>query len=171
MDTQTPAPHAGSDSSDQSQPHTVPRSTPGATGSGRQRRRGFLQKLLGAIGGFSALAAVYPVFRYIEPPPESEGANRVEIDATELPPGSSKTVIYRGRPTVVANASQGYVAYMGVCPHLGCIVKWTETEQAFVCPCHGGRFNEKGEVTGGPVPKPLTPVPVSTNGPKVILGA
>lgn len=171
MDTQTPDSQAGPDPSDGSQPPGVPFSGKKATDSGRQRRRGFLQKLLGAMGGFSALVAIYPVFRYIEPPPESEGANRVEIDATELPPGASKTIIYRGRPTVVVNASQGYVAFMGVCPHLGCIVKWTETEQAFVCPCHGGRFSEKGEVTGGPISKPLTSIPVSTNGAKVIVGA
>jgi cytochrome b6-f complex iron-sulfur subunit len=136
-----------------------------------QKRRGFLQKCLGTLSGFGFLAALYPIIRYIEPPPESEGANRVEIDAAELPPGASRTVIYRGRPTVVVNGAQGYVAYVAVCTHLGCIVKWAEESQEFRCPCHGGKFNTKGEVLGGPVPGPLTPVNVTLSGGKVIVGA
>jgi len=39
------------------------------------------------------------------------------------------------------------------CTHLGCIVGLSET--GFACPCHGSRFDQDGNVTGGPAPKPL----------------
>ncbi len=39
------------------------------------------------------------------------------------------------------------------CTHLGCIVGISDT--GFACPCHGSRFDQDGNVTGGPAPKPL----------------
>jgi cytochrome b6-f complex iron-sulfur subunit len=39
------------------------------------------------------------------------------------------------------------------CTHLGCIIGPSAT--GFACPCHGSRFDQDGNVTGGPAPKPL----------------
>ena len=135
------------------------------------RRRRFLQKCLGALSGLGFLMAAYPLIRYIEPPPESEGGNRVEIDRESLPPGTSRTVIYRGRPTIVVNTSEGYIAFNAVCPHLGCVVKWEGGTQSLVCPCHGGKFGTDGSVQGGPIPGPLSAVEVSVSDDKIIVGA
>jgi len=49
---------------------------------------------------------------------------------------------------------QGFHAISSVCTHLGCIIAHTENA-GFACPCHGSRFNEQGEVTGGPAPTGL----------------
>lgn len=48
------------------------------------------------------------------------------------------------------------------CTHLGCTVDWQPDQQAFVCPCHGSRFNEVGEVLNGPADDPLRLVTVVT---------
>ncbi len=144
--------------------------TPGKTRPDPVRRRRFLQRCLGALGGIGSLMAVYPLIRYIEPPPEAEGANRVEIDRASLPPGTSRTVIYRGRPTIVVNTSDGYIAYNAVCPHLGCVVKWEGGTQSLICPCHGGIFGTDGSVQGGPIPGPLTAVELSVTDDKIIVG-
>jgi cytochrome b6-f complex iron-sulfur subunit len=39
------------------------------------------------------------------------------------------------------------------CTHLGCSVSVSDT--GFACPCHGSRYDQDGNVTGGPAPKPL----------------
>ena len=39
------------------------------------------------------------------------------------------------------------------CTHLGCIVSISDT--GFACPCHGSRYDQDVNVTGGPAPKPL----------------
>lgn len=135
------------------------------------RRRRFLQKCLSGLGGLGFLMAVYPLIRYIEPPPDSEGNNRIEIDRETLPRGTSKTIIYRGRPTIVVNTPDGYIAYNAVCPHLGCVVKWEGRTQSLVCPCHGGTFGTDGSVLGGPIPGPLTAVELSVSDDKIIIGA
>ncbi|MGC1306617.1 MAG: Rieske 2Fe-2S domain-containing protein [Phormidesmis sp.] len=42
-----------------------------------------------------------------------------------------------------------------VCTHLGCLVDWSPTEQAFICPCHNSHYDSFGQVTRGPASKPL----------------
>ncbi len=46
-------------------------------------------------------------------------------------------------------------AISAVCTHLGCAVNWDQSEQAFVCPCHGSRYDALGQVTGGPASRNL----------------
>ncbi len=36
------------------------------------------------------------------------------------------------------------------CPHLGCALKWNETEHSWDCPCHGSRFTEAGKLIDNP---------------------
>ena len=42
------------------------------------------------------------------------------------------------------------------CSHLGCSVKWDAEGGRFRCPCHGGTYDETGQVVAGPPPRPLT---------------
>jgi len=41
------------------------------------------------------------------------------------------------------------------CTHLSCRVTWNEEKQAYICPCHDGRFDIEGNVIAGPPPSPL----------------
>jgi menaquinol-cytochrome c reductase iron-sulfur subunit len=41
------------------------------------------------------------------------------------------------------------------CTHLGCLVSWNQEAKAFLCPCHGGKFDESGNRIAGPPPRPL----------------
>ncbi|MEK8089385.1 FAD-dependent oxidoreductase [Thermithiobacillus plumbiphilus] len=44
-----------------------------------------------------------------------------------------------------------------VCPHMKCLVHWNAAERSWDCPCHGSRFNFRGEVLEGPALSPLAP--------------
>lgn len=37
-----------------------------------------------------------------------------------------------------------------VCPHLGCELTWNPDERSWDCPCHGSRFDYKGNLMDGP---------------------
>ncbi|KAF3774813.1 Cytochrome b6-f complex iron-sulfur subunit [Nymphaea thermarum] len=44
-------------------------------------------------------------------------------------------------------------AINAICTHLGCIVPWEESENKFMCPCHGSQYDSQGKVVQGPAPQ------------------
>lgn len=36
------------------------------------------------------------------------------------------------------------------CPHMGCALKWNKIERTWDCPCHGSRFDNKGQLIDNP---------------------
>jgi cytochrome b6-f complex iron-sulfur subunit len=55
----------------------------------------------------------------------------------------------------VSYVSQGIVVLYGVCPHLGCLPKWVDTNHRFECPCHGSKYQIDGTYIEGPAPRGL----------------
>lgn len=49
----------------------------------------------------------------------------------------------------------GFVVFSNECTHLSCGVRWDADVRQFLCPCHEGKFNDRGEVVEGPPPRPL----------------
>lgn len=54
-----------------------------------------------------------------------------------------------------------FAASLLTCTHNGCAVSPADT--GFICPCHGARFDQLGQVTKGPAEKDLTRFMTSTN--------
>ncbi len=48
-----------------------------------------------------------------------------------------------------------WVALSSRCMHLGCPVRYVTAAQRFICPCHGGVYDFRGMVAGGPPVRPL----------------
>jgi Rieske Fe-S protein len=48
-----------------------------------------------------------------------------------------------------------FVALSDRCMHLGCPVRYVQAAERFICPCHGGVYDFRGMVAGGPPVRPL----------------
>jgi Rieske Fe-S protein len=48
-----------------------------------------------------------------------------------------------------------FIAISTRCMHLGCPVRYVDASQRFICPCHGGVYDFRGVVSGGPPVRPL----------------
>lgn len=84
-------------------------------------------------------------------------------DPQELAPGEG-AVIKKGlvHLTVYRDAEGQFYACSATCTHLGCVVQWNAAQKTFDCPCHGSRFNGKGEVICGPAIRNLKNAAVET---------
>jgi Rieske Fe-S protein len=48
-----------------------------------------------------------------------------------------------------------FIAISTRCMHLGCPVRYVAASERFICPCHGGVYDFRGAVSGGPPVRPL----------------
>lgn len=55
----------------------------------------------------------------------------------------------------VSHPDAGVIVLYGVCTHLGCLPKWSETNHRFECPCHGSKYQLDGHYIEGPAPRSL----------------
>lgn len=53
------------------------------------------------------------------------------------------------------NIDDRFIAISTRCMHLGCPVRYVDASQRFICPCHGGVYDFRGKVSGGPPVRPL----------------
>jgi menaquinol-cytochrome c reductase iron-sulfur subunit len=70
---------------------------------------------------------------------------------------AGKTLAYvrRRNPNIDTDSADEFIAISTRCAHLGCPVRWVGPAQRFVCPCHGGVYDARGQVEGGPPVRPL----------------
>ena len=57
--------------------------------------------------------------------------------------------------TEPADKYNRWVALSSRCMHLGCPVRFVAAAERFICPCHGGVYDFRGMVAGGPPVRPL----------------
>jgi len=135
-------------------------------------RRSFLDLVIAAGSGITALAMAIPGLLYLWPAAQGGAAEAVEVDgAAGMSPGQAKTMQVAGKPVIVVRGKSGFEAYSASCTHLGCLVKWEPDKKHFACPCHAAVFDEKGGVVSGPPPAPLPPYAVKQVGDKVFVSA
>ena len=67
-----------------------------------------------------------------------------------------KVIEIEGKRAGVYRDNQGKLHIVNTtCTHMGCELNWNSAEKSWDCPCHGSRFNYKGEVIEGPAVTPL----------------
>ncbi len=83
-----------------------------------------------------------------------QGLDELKIgEGAILGKGLKKLAVYRDEDNVAHTFS-------AVCPHMGCVLQWNDTEKSFDCPCHGSRFTKEGTVVNGPASSDLKKVEV-----------
>jgi glycine/D-amino acid oxidase-like deaminating enzyme/nitrite reductase/ring-hydroxylating ferredoxin subunit len=74
----------------------------------------------------------------------------------ELAPGDAAIIKIDGENVAAFKDDDGRLhAVAAACTHMGCLVGWNENDRTWDCPCHGSRFDLRGDVIHGPAVKPL----------------
>ncbi len=129
-----------------------------AAAGGRPTRRSWLSWLLGTSLGAVALSILYPILRYVLPPPsaESQTGRILAGRRSELPPNSGHTFRFGAKPGIVIVTPAGEIrAFSAVCTHLACTVQYRKDLQHLWCACHDGHYSLEGVPVAGPPPRPL----------------
>ena len=119
---------------------------------GRTSRRRMLGWLTGAgLAGSAGLSAVSN-FVFIKPRATYGQPQRFSVGKPEDFPSGTRAILAPRGICIVREGSK-LAAISITCTHLGCTVGAADT--GFACPCHGSRFDQDGNVTGGPAPLSL----------------
>jgi Rieske Fe-S protein len=72
----------------------------------------------------------------------------------QLPKGHGGIIEYKGHKTGVYKDNNGEIYCVSTrCTHLGCQLEWNPDELSWDCPCHGSRFDYKGNLIDNPAMK------------------
>lgn len=87
-------------------------------------------------------------------------ARQVLLPAREtidkMPAGHGGVVESEGEKAGVYKDEQGLIFAVATrCPHLGCQLEWNPDEKSWDCPCHGSRFNYRGDLLDNPAQEGL----------------
>jgi cytochrome b6-f complex iron-sulfur subunit len=135
------------------------------------RRKFILGSLISSLAGFFIML-VYPIVRFIMPPPIPESSQNSVNAATidELQPGSAKIFPFGNKPAILIRMPNGeYRAFSAVCTHLQCTVQYRDDLKLIWCACHNGKYDLNGNVVSGPPPAPLEAFDVNIGGKDVIV--
>src|SRR3954454_25233683 len=157
--------------------YTADRNIPGAYAGVTVTRRSFMTLRAHGAGMIATSAIALPAGGFARGPLCEKKQERWEAvgnvdefnDAVYVPkvftetPGigeAGKTTVYvrKHNPQVDGPQKDSYDQFVAIstrCMHLGCPVRYTEAAQRFICPCHGGVYDFKGQRVGGPPVRPL----------------
>lgn len=82
-------------------------------------------------------------------------------------PRGEKTITMR---VFLVNTGAEIFALSSSCTHLGCLVDWSRQKEQFICPCHGGKYDMRGNVLAGPPPLSLARMPLKVEDGMVYIG-
>jgi Rieske Fe-S protein len=157
--------------------YTLDRDMPGAFEGVTVSRRRFMNLTVQGAGGIAAAAFALPALGFALAPvfhqtafawqavgPPSDFPNDTYMTKViELVPGigeAGKSITYiRSRNPAIDKEPQDkynhFIALSSRCMHLGCPVRFVAAAERFICPCHGGVYDIRGMVAGGPPVRPL----------------
>lgn len=157
--------------------YTTDRQMPGAFEGETVTRRRFMSAVVHSSGGIAAAAftlpalgfALGPIFGRVpfdwQPvgPPADFVQSTYVVRTVTIVQGigeAGHSIAYiRTRDQAIDTEPEDqynqWIALSSRCNHLGCPVRFVGAAARFVCPCHGGVYDFRGLVAGGPPVRPL----------------
>jgi Rieske Fe-S protein len=157
--------------------YTLDRNMPGAFEGETVTRRRFISATTHGAGAVAAAAFTLPALGFalgplfsrepfhwqpIGPPSDFNGTTYVTRTITIVEgigeAGYSLAYVRARNPAIDTEPEDQYnhfVALSSRCMHLGCPVRFVQAAERFICPCHGGVYDFRGMVAGGPPVRPL----------------
>ncbi len=115
-------------------------------------RRSILSWFTGAaLAGSAAISALANLV-FLKPRATYGQPSRYSIGKPDDFPSGTR-ISLDSRRVCVVREGQKLAVISTICTHLGCTVGVSDT--GFACPCHGSRYDQDGNVVGGPAPKSL----------------
>jgi len=134
------------------------------------------RRVMGAVLGggiFATLASfIYPVLRYLVPPPVVDlgGDEVIAAKVVDMKPNSGKIFRFGSRPGLLILTADGtYRALSATCTHLGCTVQYRSDMHEIWCACHNGTYDINGRNVSGPPPRPLDKFDVHVRGDEIVV--
>ncbi len=136
-------------------------------------RRKFLKALISISAAAISAITIIPCVGYILAPVLSGGRRRqrkvIFTNPAELGSFTYVQARYEGQedsaPGIYVRLEKGKPFVLSAqCTHAGCSVKWSSSDNKFLCPCHQGQFDASGKNIAGPPPKPLVKLSASLAG-------
>ena len=144
-------------------------------------RRDFLYSVSYALGAVGIGSVVWPLIDQMNPDASVKALSTTEVDISNIEPGKSLTVLWRGKPVFIRRRTPEeilaakntklsdlkdpqddsdrvkkpeWLVMLGVCTHLGCVpLKDKGDYKGWFCPCHGSHYDLSGRIRKGPAPK------------------
>lgn len=139
---------------------------------GGPTRRRLVELFLGGGLFASFVSFVYPVLRYLVPPPVADlgGNDVIAAKVGDLKPNSGKIFRFGSRPGLLLRIGEGeYRAFSATCTHLSCTVQYRTDLHEIWCACHNGMYDLNGRNVSGPPPRPLESYQVHVRGEDLVV--
>ena len=142
-------------------------------GQTKPSRRRFVNWLLGTSAGGFLASVLYPVARYLVPPPAGESSASSVIlpfAPDEISPNSALAFRFGSQPGLLVRTESGELrAFSAICTHLQCTVQYRKDISHIWCACHNGHFDLTGRNIEGPPPRPLDTFEVNVRGEEIVV--
>lgn len=138
----------------------------------RPTRRRVAELFLGGGLFASLISFMYPVLRYLVPPPVADlgGDEVIAAKVGDLKPNSGKIFRFGSRPGLLLRIGEGeYRAFSATCTHLSCTVQYRTDLHQIWCACHNGMYDLNGRNVSGPPPRPLENYRVNVSGEDLVV--
>ena len=135
-------------------------------------RRRLVEVFLGGGLLASFVSFVYPLIRYLVPPPVADlgGDEVIAANTADLKPDSAKIFRFGNRPGLLVRTKEGeYHAFSATCTHLSCTVQYRTDLHEIWCACHNGLYDLNGRNISGPPPRPLESYQVHVRGDDLVV--